>query len=310
MNQPDRLRLRILSTEDTYLCGVDSESTEWHVRITSALYTPDIEHLREGDTVMLLDIAPDPEQPDTLTAQRLIVEPDYLIDISSLSACFTECGPHPMRYLLSMLAPKEVTMPILLGNTANQFLDDCVNHSPERPATYNTSIRKAFATDALKFAVCPDINASFFSEARNQYEHIRSSIEALHTRYPHGQSAGGAMLEPSFICPALGLQGRLDYLQSNLRCIVELKSGKADEYYSQPQGPKQSHTAQMMLYREMLHLNTGIPRDEITSLLLYSRYPRYFDGNRYPHIVDEALVMRNAIVRLMQSLASDENTEA
>ena len=117
------------------------------------------------------------------------------------------------------------------------------------------------------------------------------------------------MLEPSFICPVLGLQGRLDYLQSNLRCIVELKSGKADEYYSLPQGPKQSHTAQLMLYREMLHLNTGIPRNEITALLLYSRYPRYFDGNRSPHIVDEALVMRNAIVRLMQRLATDEATE-
>ena len=309
MSQPDCLRLRILSTEEHRLYGTDTEGTEWHVHITSELYTPDIKHLHEGDTVMLLDIASDAELPHSLTAQRLIVEPDYLIDISSLSACFTECGAHPMRYLLSLLTPKEVTMPILLGNTANQFLDDCVNHSPERPATYNTSIRKAFANDALKFAVCPGITAAFFSEARNQYEHIRSSIEALHTRYPHGQSAGSAMLEPSFICPVLGLQGRLDYLQSNLRCIVELKSGKADEYYSLPQGPKQSHTAQLMLYREMLHLNTGIPRNEITALLLYSRYPRYFDGNRYPHIVDEALVMRNAIVRLMQRLATDEATE-
>ena len=198
MTLPDRLRLRILSTEDTYLCGTDSGSTEWRVRITSALYTPDIEYLSEGDTVMLLDLAPDPEQPDTLTAQRLIVEPDYLIDISSLAACFTECGPHPMRYLLSMLAPKEVTMPILLGNTANQFLDDCVNHSPERPATYNTSIRKAFATDALKFAVCPDINASFFSEARNQYD--RAQEEPCWS--PHSSAPHWAYRAVSTICRA------------------------------------------------------------------------------------------------------------
>ena len=118
------------------------------------------------------------------------------------------------------------------------------------------------------------------------------------------------MLEPSFICPALGLQGRLDYLQSNLRCIVELKSGKAEEYYTRPQGPKQSHTAQLMLYREMLHLNTGIPREEITGLLLYSRYPRYFEGHGFTQIVDEALVLRNAIVRLMKRVATDEDTEA
>ena len=309
MTMPDRLRLRITDTESPYIRGIDAEGTAWHAHIASELYTPDIKQLHEGNIVMLLGITHDDEQSHELTASRLIVEPDYLIDISSLAACFTESGPHPMRYLLSMLAPKEVTMPILLGNTANQFLDDCVNHSPERPATYTTSIRKAFATDALKFAVCRDINAGFFDETRNQYEHIRSSIEALHARYPEGKLAGGAMLEPSFICPALGLQGRLDYLQSDLRCIVELKSGKADEYYSRPQGPKQSHTAQLMLYREMLHLNTGIPREEITSLLLYSRYPRYFDGQGIPHIVNEALVLRNAIVRLMKRLSTDEDTE-
>ena len=309
MTMPNRLRLRITDTESPYINGTDMEGTSWHVLIGKELYTPDIEHLSKGDIVMLLGITPHAEEPHTLKASRLIVEPDYLIDISSLSSCFTESGPHPMRYLLSMLAHKEVTMPILLGNTANQFLDDWVNHSPERPSTYTTSIRKAFATDALKFAVCPDINTAFFNEARNQYEHIRSAIEALHERYPEGKHSGGAMLEPSFICPTLGLQGRLDYLQSNLRCIVELKSGKAEEYYAHPQGPKQSHTAQLMLYREMLHLNTGIPREEITGLLLYSRYPRFFDGHSFAHIVDEALVLRNAIVRLMKKVATDEDTE-
>ena len=302
------LRLQVHSIEPPYICGNDIEKNSWRIRITNPIY--DIQTLHENDTVMLLDLAPDANESTVLQANRLILEPDYLIDISSLSACFSECGPHPMRYLLSMLAPKEVTRHILLGNTANQFLDDCVNHSPERPASYDTSVRKAFATDALKFAVCPDINASFFHEARNQYDHIRSSIEALHRRYPEGLQAGGAMLEPSFICPLLGLQGRLDYLQRDLRCLVELKSGKADEYYNTPQGPKQSHTAQLLLYREMLHLNTGIPRGEIASLLLYSRYPRYFNGDNYPHIVDEALALRNAIVGLMRSLATSDDTEA
>lgn len=306
MSHPDRLRLRIHHIEHPYLHGTDAEGRMYRCSIRDSHYIADMEALSEGDTVMLLDI--NSETDDTMSAQRLILEPDYLIDISSLSACFSESGPHPMRYLLSLLAPKEVTKPILLGNTANQFLDDCVNHSPERPATFDTSIRKAFAADALKFAVCPDINASFFQEARDQYAHILRSVEALHQRYPQGATEGGAMLEPSFICPALGLQGRLDYLQSNLRCLVELKSGKADEYYSKPQGPKQSHTAQLMLYREMLHLNIGIPREEISSMLLYSRYPLFFDGSQHAHIVDEALVLRNAIVRLMRQLVIEADT--
>ena len=323
MNAPHQLRLRLHTIDQPLLIGTDAEGTTWHITLTNPTYatTP----LAEGDTVMLHQLVTDSDNPTHLEASRLILEPDYLIDISTLAACFTESGPHPMRYLLAMLSPKEVTRHILLGNTANQFLDDCVNHTSDRPVTFDTSVRKAFVADALKFAVCPDINAAFFHEARNQYDHIHRAVEALHQRYPEGRNdhmttvttddslqmgmePHGAMLEPSFICPALGLQGRLDYLQRDLRCIVELKSGKADEYYSAPQGPKQSHTAQLLLYREMLHLNTGIPREEISSLLLYSRYPRYYNGDNYPHIVDEALVLRNAIVRLMQQLATENDT--
>ena len=307
MSYPERLRLRVHHVETPYIYGTDNKGCLYRCCLAVDTYATDMDMLCEGDTVMLLDITATNE--DILQAQRLIVEPDYLIDISSLAACFTESGAHPMHYLLSMLAPKEVTKPILLGNTANQFLDDCVNHTPQRPTTFEASIRKAFAADALKFAICPEINAAFFQEARNQYIHIQGAVEALHQRYPKGAEEGGAILEPSFICPALGLQGRLDYLQSNLRCLVELKSGKADEYYAKPQGPKQSHTAQMMLYREMLHLNTGIPREEITGLLFYSRYPLYFDGSQHAHIVDEALALRNAIVRLMRQLATEPATE-
>lgn len=309
MTTPRYLRLQVRQITPPYIYGITEEKEECCAEIIGNTYLADIERLCCGDTIALLETeeAKADEGAATIRARRLIIEPDYLVDISTLTACFSESGAHPMRYVLGMLAPKESTRHILLGNTANQFLDDSVNHTPERPASYDTSIRKAFTNDALKFAICPDINAGFFQEARNQYEHIRTSVEALHHRYPAGES-GGAMLEPSFICPALGIQGRLDYLQSDLRCLVELKSGKADEYYSAPQGPKQSHTAQMMLYREMLHINTGIPREEITGLLLYSRYPRYFTGDSYPHIVDEALALRNAIVCLMRHLATASDT--
>lgn len=309
MTPPRYLRLQVQQTIPPYIYGITENREECCVEIIGNSYLADIDNLYCGDTVVLLEMeeVEGGREPAKIRARRLIIEPDYLVDISTLTACFSESGAHPMRYVLSMLAPKESTRHILLGNMANQFLDDCVNHTPERPASYDTSIRKAFTADALKFAICPDINAAFFQEARSQYEHIRTSVEALHRRYPAGES-GGAMLEPSFICPALGIQGCLDYLQSDLHCLVELKSGKADEYYSAPKGPKQSHTAQMMLYREMLHVNTGIPREEITGLLLYSRYPRYFNGESYPHIVDEALSLRNAIVCLMRRLASEPDT--
>lgn len=308
------IRIEIDHSEAPYIYGTTIEGNKLCIKVCNQAYLSDTEALHKGDIVMFQELISQTKtvQPDTPTpdlyATRLIVYPDYLIDISTLAACFTESGPHPMRYLQSLLTPKEITRHILLGNTANQFLDDCVNQNPNKQTSYNTSILKAFTNDALRFAVCPDINNGFFHDTRCQYDNIQSAISKLQERYLKDSSSNGAMLEPSFICPVLGLQGRLDYLSHDLRLLVELKSGKADEYFSVPQGPKASHTAQMMLYREMIHINTGIPREEITSFLLYSRYPLFFTGEKRPHIVDEALVLRNSIVRLMATLAEDPNT--
>ena len=183
MNEKHYLRLRVKAVDSPYIDGITEEGDEIRGEIAGSAYLVDIEHLRKGDIVTLIETEEaesPPSQPPTIRAHRLIIEPDYLIDISSLTACFSESGPHPMRYILGMLAPKEVTRPILLGNTANQFLDDSVNDNPERPASYSSSIRKAFTSDALKFVVCPDINASFFQDTRTQYEYIRHSVEALH----------------------------------------------------------------------------------------------------------------------------------
>ena len=192
MSLENNIRLHVHHIASPYIYGTTADGQDLCAEIIAEAYLPDIEHLREGDTIMLIGTEHILDSsPVRIRAHRLIIEPDYLIDISSLTACFSESGPHPMRYVLGMLTPKEVTRPILLGNTANQFLDDSVNDNPERPASYGSSIRKAFTSDALKFAVCPDINASFFQDTRTQYEHIRHSVEALHQRYPAGAGGGG-----------------------------------------------------------------------------------------------------------------------
>ena len=81
------------------------------------------------------------------------------------------------------------------------------------------------------------------------------------------------LLEPSFICETLGLRGRLDVMAANHKSLVELKSGKAEENYGHLQGPQRQHVMQMSLYKEMLHYNFSMPRDNVKSFLFYSRYP-------------------------------------
>ena len=78
-------------------------------------------------------------------------------------------------------------------------------------------------------------------------------------------------LEPSFLCEALGLQGRMDLLTRNADKLVELKSGKADEYPYR--SPKDEHRLQMALYKEILYYNLDRRHEQVQSYLFYSRYP-------------------------------------
>lgn len=69
--------------------------------------------------VNLLDVAVD--DAGILTPSFIILEPDYLIDISSLAECFKDYGHHPANYILARLQSPDNTRPLLLGNIANLF---------------------------------------------------------------------------------------------------------------------------------------------------------------------------------------------
>ena len=76
--------------------------------------------------VNLLDVTVD--EVGILTPSFIILEPDYLIDISSLAECFKDYGHHPANYILARLQSPDNTRPLLLGNIANLFLgrmDSC-----------------------------------------------------------------------------------------------------------------------------------------------------------------------------------------
>lgn len=55
------------------------------------------------------------------TPSFIVLEPDYLIDISSLAECYKDYGSHPANYFLSRLVPIDNARPLLLGNIANLF---------------------------------------------------------------------------------------------------------------------------------------------------------------------------------------------
>ena len=233
----------------------------------------------------------------------IILEPDYLIDISSLARCVQPYGAPALGYVINMFEKNSDSAARLLGEAANMFLDDCVNESADKPATYAESMKKFFREYPLQLSACNEIDNNFFAISRQQFNNIQIKIGASGILdIDNLQRNDKAHLEPSFFCEPLGLQGRIDLLQSNCSHLVELKSGKADEFRG---GAKAEHRIQMSLYKEMLCYSLQIPRETIRPYLFYSRYPRFYREESSPAEISRVLMLRNKIVALLMEMSKD-----
>ena len=177
--------------------------------------------LREGMQLNLLDCHV--EHDTHIQPGLVVVEPDFLIDISTLARCFqAEYGHHPLLYTIERLKPRANSQAILLGNFAGTALDNIINQADHR---ISDSISQSFREQALQFCTCEDFNpATFVADAQQQCQNISEAVTALFTEAGYDRSK--ALLEPSFVCERLGLQGRVDLMTSDMRLLVEQKSGK------------------------------------------------------------------------------------
>lgn len=247
----------------------------------------------------LLDVSVD--EAGVLTPSFIVLEPDYLVDISSLAECFKEYGHHPLNYLFARLQPSDNTRALLLGNIANLFLDEWIHASDNQP-DYLTCMRKAFRQYALELAACPDlrnkeVEKQFFDDCRLHFEHIRHTVQETFHTSGFNLRKEDAVLEPSYICEALGLQGRLDYMQRDMSSFIEMKSGKADEYSMRGKiEPKENNRVQMLLYQAVLEYSMGKNHRQVHAYLFYTRYPLLYPATPSWALVRRALDVRNRIV--------------
>ena len=248
--------------------------------------------------VNLLDVAVD--EAGILTPSFIILEPDYLIDISSLAECFKDYGHHPANYVLARLQMPDNTRPLLLGNIANLFLDEWI-HSKEAP-DYVECMKKAFRQYPIELAACADLRdrekeREFFAACRRHFENIRQTVEETFHASGYGLDKKDAVLEPSYICEALGLQGRLDYMQRDMSSFIEMKSGKADEYTIRGKvEPKENNKVQMLLYQAVLEYSMGMDHRRVKAYLLYTRYPLLYPARPSWAMVRRVMEVRNRIV--------------
>ena len=223
-----------------------------------------------------------------------VVEPDVLVDISTIAACFQDYGHHPLAYLINRLKPSANTSSILLGNFAGTALDQII-HDPE--ADFGDMLRTSFSEQALQFCTCEDFNpVKFKTDALRQVNNIRQAVDALFGEYDRNK----ALLEPSFVCKALGLRGRVDLMTSDMRLLVEQKSGKKWIGY------REAHFVQVLLYYGVLRYNFQLDADSVDIRLLYSKYPAsegLLDVANNDALFREAIHLRNLIVALEMKIA-------
>jgi DNA replication ATP-dependent helicase Dna2 len=164
--------------EEEYLVQLKDE--ENHIDHT---YLWDI--LKEGMQLNLLDCQV--KQP-IITPRLIVVEPDYLVDISSIATCFTAFGHHPLLYLLNQMKPRANTQATLLGNFAGAALDDIINTNGKYQM--NETIKTNFREKALEFCTCPWFDAKKFYTDANQHlaDFIYGSVGIAH------QEDGGCRL--------------------------------------------------------------------------------------------------------------------
>ncbi len=283
--------------------------------------------LHEGMQLNLLDCH---IEDDIVSPQLIVVEPDFLIDISSLAACFTDYGHHPLAYTINRLRQRANSQPILLGNFAGRSLDGIINN-PQHFSINNT-IMESFRDEALQFCTCPNFApAAFKSDATSQTENIREAVETLFGSYgdtPAGEESSTpehgaelsqrgaepsfdiakAVLEPSFVCERLGLQGRADLMTTDFRLLVEQKSGKARIVGRDGMAYTEAHYVQLLLYYGVLQHNFGLSHRHTDMRLLYSRYPAK-DGlmtvSFYRALFNESIKLRNRIVAGEYHIASN-----
>lgn len=242
-------------------------------------------------------------------ARMVVLEPDFLIDVSALCACIKPYGAHAWHYWLGQLAPREITLPILLGNAANRFMDDCLHEvviphgGPTEKELFVRSIRQDFRQSLLNYLGCDaPITKEYFDKAEMHFRNIRHTVQNTFKSPEVDIDNERVVLEPAFICPALGLRGRFDVMTTDYHRVLELKSGKADNF---GRSPRAEHVLQMSLYKEMIHFCLGQPRDTVRSFLLYSAHNLLFDQRSSAEAIREILSLRNTIIH-HQSLMRKE----
>lgn len=252
-----------------------------------------------------------PYQRDgVLYPELIILEPDYLVDISQIARCFAVYAESPLVSLVDRLSTCEPSEALLMGFLASQLLDEEL-HDLQRP--YADVAMDFFRSNAMDL-LTQELPGDFHVRAQQQRMNIHNAVDVQLPLLAERYRKEDVMVEPSFVSEMLGLQGRMDFLQTDMRVLIEQKSGKAafvpnDSTPNNPQ-PREEHYVQMLLYMAILRYNHREQYEhnkrELHAFLMYSAYPNALVGLSFsPQLLFRAFRLRNRLARMDMYLARE-----
>ena len=316
------IRVIVNSWDDTFIYGISSEESIGYVTVFyggksewSVFKGWDWSYLKPilKESTQLNLVRPR-EHEGVLYPELIILEPDFLVDISAIASCFETYAVSPLVHLLNKIKPAPNSSAIILGNLASQFLDEGLSQDTEA-TTYEQSVSKFFKRNTIPLLTA-SLDKDFHDQARKQRENINETLKTTLPKILHNDGikmdTSEIMVEPSFFYEMLGIQGRMDFLHLDYKVLIEQKSGKGAFVFGGNSGngnaadanaPKhqEKHYVQLLLYMLLIRYNFRSTYEgnehKLFSFLLYSKYPNGLLPLGFAsELIFSALKVRNEIV--------------
>ena len=273
----------------------------------------------------------------TTAKTQIILEPNFLVDVTELTDCFQIRNSNPIISILKRLYPDNITsISAFEGNIVNHFFDELLENIE---IDFDTCLKNALVKNPLSLYYVAiehnkeedkqDIIQKYLKNNRrswfDKYVKLRDIVSENFLKNNNTN-----IVEPSFISNIYGLQGRLDLMTETITNdntkaidIIELKSGKAPQRtlnmqlglyekrnYAIPLWA--NHYIQIVCYNMLLeHIIETNNLTKGSSTILYAHYeePNSLRSvvEDHIHIQNEILLFRNYVVTFLREIA-DGNT--
>lgn len=267
-----------------------------------------------GASINLIDVI---ESGGFFYAEFVVLEPDYMIDISALAECHKEYGNHQLNYTMSRLTLRESKMHFRIGDFANMCLDQQIFNRTGKEIDLDAIRANAFRSFPFEYSTCLDFNeVRYNEETEKQFLNIRNTVFKTFTENTFKINKSKATVEPAFFCEYFGIQGRLDFFQyepeNNYHNIIELKSGKPPYPQSDTTRIGKNHSTQLFLYYLAAVYNlekNNVNKNNLNVYVLYSKQANFNLRNEVPDLsrLKSIINKRNEIVLIEHHVAKNIN---